>query len=70
MFPLTQMQRGILFIFIGALILLNGLNIIRYDLFLVALGAYLILDGLMVTGYYNKLIGMIKKGNKPDRPAS
>jgi len=62
MYAFTQMQRGILLIFIGGVMLLHALKIVqfRYDIFLAGLGVYLIVCGLMATGYYDKIVAMLK----------
>ena len=65
MFMFTQMQRGMVLIGIGAIILLDTLRIVDFGfIFWIGLGAAMVLYGLMITGYYGKIMAMINKQTK------
>jgi len=67
MFPLSQTNRGILLLVIGVIMLLQAFEMIRLNcnLFLVLLGVGFIAWGLVLTGYHEPLMKMIRGSSKP-----
>jgi len=63
MFPLSQMHRGILLMIIGIVMLLRAFEMICFNcnLFLVLFGIGFMAWGMVLTGYHEPLMKMIKE---------